>query len=104
MPKYAETNMRIICKYMQKYAEGNMHKYAQICNRNMHNTCNYMQKYAAENMQYYTRICIFSNVQIYAIFQFMCIICNYMQSKIMPKYAFKNIQNFATVCLPMMAS
>ena len=33
MPKYEIKNMQEICKYMQKYANGNRHKYAKICKR-----------------------------------------------------------------------
>ena len=33
MPKYAIKIIQEICKYMQKYADGNMHKYSKICDR-----------------------------------------------------------------------
>ena len=50
MPKYAIKNEKI-GKYMQKLAEGNVHKYANYAIENMHEICNYVQKYAIENMQ-----------------------------------------------------
>ena len=51
MPKYAIENMLKTCEYMQKYAKGNMHKYAKYARENMLEICNYMKKYAAENIQ-----------------------------------------------------
>ena len=47
--KYAE-----ICKYMQKYTNRNMHKYAK---ENVHKKCKYMHKYAI-------KIC--TNMHVYA--------------------------------------
>ena len=35
--------MQEICKYMQKYADGNMHEYAKNATENMQKICKYMQ-------------------------------------------------------------
>ena len=57
MPTYAIKTMQELCKYMQKYAVGNMllyyymHKYSKYARENMPQICNYMQKYVAQNMK-----------------------------------------------------
>jgi hypothetical protein len=89
--------MKLICKYMQLYANYNMQLYATVCNNATYATIlqqfrmqlyGNMQLYATCNlcnlsnfmelMQLYATLC---NMQLYATMQLMhlCNLCNYMR-------------------------